>query len=429
MIPKTWQNAGWLSIEYFFRYGLNLIVGIWLVRYLQPENWGNLASVMAVAFIACSIAGFGTDQIIIRMLVHYPRRRDQIISTAFFGLSTVSILVAIGFGFGWFRLFPDPQLAPLGWALSPMILAVPLAVFRAYYASQTNSKPAIIIQNSVLVFSAFAKIGGILASQSILYFAGVIGFEVLLSGLLLMGYYQKNHPLRFQFSKRLLFTITQRSTPLLGFNLLTALYLRGDQILITAFHEVQETGWYAVAMTWTMLWFFIPSVIIDSFYPTFISSGNTTFFAKAPALLNRLLTGIMLTISILVAIFAGLFIPLLYGESYIATVALLQVMVFILPFNTWITLRNSLWSAGNYERFIWQNTLIGVALGLTIQAALIYWIGARGAAIGLVIVYAFLAVNWVTPPSFSFAGHLVQAIKKPWLTTAEFTSLFQKSTP
>lgn len=65
---KYGKNAFWLLEDKFFGLGFNLVVGIWAVCYLEPENFGTFT--YSIAFIALIITFifFGLNGILVKVL-------------------------------------------------------------------------------------------------------------------------------------------------------------------------------------------------------------------------------------------------------------------------------------------------------------------------------------------------------------------------
>ena len=63
------RNTSWMMGEQFLRIISGLFVGVWVARYLGPEQFGLFSYVLAFTAIFGSIAKLGLDSIIIRELV------------------------------------------------------------------------------------------------------------------------------------------------------------------------------------------------------------------------------------------------------------------------------------------------------------------------------------------------------------------------
>lgn len=76
-------NTDWLFGDKILRVGVGLIVGVWVARYLGPENFGLLSYATAFASMFGIVASLGLDGIVVREIVRNPSHKDEILGTAF----------------------------------------------------------------------------------------------------------------------------------------------------------------------------------------------------------------------------------------------------------------------------------------------------------------------------------------------------------
>ena len=82
--------------EQLLRMFAGLLVGIWVARYLGPNQFGLFSYSIAFASIFSSIAKLGLDGVVVRDLVRYPSRRDLYMGTAFWlKLMGAGVMLAI----------------------------------------------------------------------------------------------------------------------------------------------------------------------------------------------------------------------------------------------------------------------------------------------------------------------------------------------
>ena len=75
-----------------------LLVGIFVARYLGPEQYGLMSYIMSYVAIFQVLASFGMDQIEIREEAKTPEERDKIIGTAFalkVGFALITMLLVV----------------------------------------------------------------------------------------------------------------------------------------------------------------------------------------------------------------------------------------------------------------------------------------------------------------------------------------------
>ena len=85
---RYFANTSWMFAEQILRMIAGLLVGIWVARYLGPEQFGVFSYAIAFAAIFGSIAKLGLDGIVVRDLVREPDQRGQGANRCFKRIST-----------------------------------------------------------------------------------------------------------------------------------------------------------------------------------------------------------------------------------------------------------------------------------------------------------------------------------------------------
>ena len=80
-LRKISINILWLAIDKILRMGVGLFVGVWIARYLGPEQFGTLNYSVAFVAIVGAFASFGLDSLVIRDIVRYPDRSGELLGT------------------------------------------------------------------------------------------------------------------------------------------------------------------------------------------------------------------------------------------------------------------------------------------------------------------------------------------------------------
>ena len=76
-------NSIWLFAEQGLRIFSGLFVGVWVARYLGPEEYGIFSYSLAFTAIFAGIANLGLDGIMLRELINHPDKRITYLGTAF----------------------------------------------------------------------------------------------------------------------------------------------------------------------------------------------------------------------------------------------------------------------------------------------------------------------------------------------------------
>ena len=71
-LVKIVDNIGWLFFDKILRMGVGLFVGVWIARYLGPEQFGLLSFAIAFVGLFGAIATLGLQGIVVRDIVRDP---------------------------------------------------------------------------------------------------------------------------------------------------------------------------------------------------------------------------------------------------------------------------------------------------------------------------------------------------------------------
>ena len=88
-LVKIFHNIGWLFFDKILRMGLGFFVGVWIVRYLGPEQFGLLSFAAAFVGLFGAFTALGLQGIVVRDIVRNPDCAPE-------SLGTSAILQLIG---------------------------------------------------------------------------------------------------------------------------------------------------------------------------------------------------------------------------------------------------------------------------------------------------------------------------------------------
>ena len=77
------KNSAWLLAEKLFRLAAGFSVGVYVIRYLEPTNYGELAYAVSFVGLFTAFATLGLPSIVVRELIENPNRREEILGSAF----------------------------------------------------------------------------------------------------------------------------------------------------------------------------------------------------------------------------------------------------------------------------------------------------------------------------------------------------------
>lgn len=138
---KILDNIGWLFLDKFLQMGLGLLVGVWVARYLGPEQFGLLNFALAFVGLFGAIATLGLQGIMVRDIVRNPEESNVILGTGFLlrvlgGLAAFGLMLAV---ISYLR--PDDTLAKTIVAIFGFMQIIKASeVIKYWFESQVQSK-------------------------------------------------------------------------------------------------------------------------------------------------------------------------------------------------------------------------------------------------------------------------------------------------
>ncbi len=389
-LVKILDNIGWLFFDKILRMGVGLLVGVWIARYLGPEQFGLLSFSIAFIGLFNAIAALGMQEIVVRDII---READNAHET----LGTAAILQIIGGLAGYLFVLvaitymrPDDNLARSIVAIlgSIMLLeAGKIAVF--WFESQIQSKYTVWVQNSIFLMFTVIKVVLILQQASLIAFAWAMFAEALLVGLILL-YVMHKHGMtltmltvNYQRAKMLL----HDSWPLVVASVSVMIYMRIDQIMLGQMVGDEAAGVFSAASRISEVWYFIPMMVVSSVFPAILDAKKHS----KDLYNNRLqrLYALMVWISIVVALpmtfLATPVIMLLFGDSFIESGIVLSIHIWASIF-VFLGVASGRWMlAENRQMLSLQRSIFGMVINVVLNLLFIPHYGVVGAACATVI--------------------------------------------
>jgi PST family polysaccharide transporter len=390
---KIVDNIGWLFFDKVLRMGVGLLVGVWVARYLGPQQFGLFSFATAFIGLFGAVAGLGLQSIVVRDIVRDHRCKEETLGTAAV-LQLAGGVLAYGLILGTiFWLRPDDALAKwLVAILGSMMLLKASEVAMYWFESQVLSKYTVWVQNgSFLVFAA-VKVALILGNAPLLAFAWATVAEAVLVALLLMAMLGVHGPRlrKLKVSLARAKVLMADSWPLLLSGLAIALYMKIDQIMLGQMLGDDAVGIYSAATRISEVWYFIPMMIVASVFPAILEAKK-----KSEALYHHRLQrlyDLMVWLSVAVALpmtfLSGPIVVLLYGPAYAEAGTVLAIHIWASVF-VFLGVASTQWfMAENRQILFFQRTLVGAVINVALNYMLIPTFGIAGAAYATVLAQA-----------------------------------------
>ncbi|MBI2910496.1 MAG: oligosaccharide flippase family protein, partial [Chloroflexi bacterium] len=385
---------------------------ILMLRLLGPENAGKYAfAVLLIGFFGV-IVDFGLGTLLTRDVARDPGVARRYLSNTILArglLYATSMPVLGGVVLLYQGLFglSDDTAATVGlFALALIPTGFAAALSATFQAHEKMEYPAL-----VSVCTTLCKV--ILGTAVLLLGWGIVGLgavalatnlftAAMLYGLVRHALFVPALEGDLRFQRRLL----AGAAPLMVNNLLSMLFFRFDVMLLQPIKGDLATGYYTTAYKFPDGLNLIPSLFTLAIFPLLSRLANQAqdSLVRAFRLALKLLLAVSLPISVGMAIIAPQLIDLVFGEAYLPSAAVLQVLIWFLPFSYVNSVTHYVLIAVNRQRFLTLAFVIGASFNILANLVVIPAYGVLGAAVVtvlselvLMVPFFFGVSRWVGP--------------------------------
>lgn len=397
------RNSGWLFFDKALRLGGNLLINIWIARYLGPEQFGLLNYALAFVSLFGAIATLGLDSIVVRELVRHPHQDAHLLGSAF-SLKAIGGILAGLLAFGTIVLRNDnPAIHSLVTIIAFSMLFQAFDTVDYWFQSKVQSKYTVIALDSVFLVMAPIKLVLIWFQAPLIIFAWLVVAELALNALsrVIVYSWQGKTIWRWRIQLSHALRLLQVSWPLALSSLAVLIYMKIDQTMLGDLIGPEAVGIYSAATRLSELWYVVPSVILPSIFPSIVALRSTDqqrYNQRLQWLFNIMVKGAVF-VAIAVSLISGLAIRLIFGEAFQEAGPILAVHIWAALF-VFLGLVQHAWDVSEgYTFFSMMRTFAGAICNVVCNLILIPLYGGMGAAIATLLSYACSAflMNSVFP--------------------------------
>jgi O-antigen/teichoic acid export membrane protein len=413
-------NTGWQFADNTVRMVVGLFVGIWVARYLGPEQFGAFSYALAFVALVTPLANLGLEDIVARDIVRDPTCKDETLGSSFAmklvgGIVSVILAVVL-------VLALRPGDITSHWLVGIVAAGTifqAFGVIEIWFNSQVQAKYLVLARSLAFLLCSAIKVLLIVSSASLLAFAWIYVVELALGSIgLVIAYRSNGYRIRdwcYRWSR--VRSLLRDSWPLLFSSIVITIYLRIDQVMLGQIMGSEEVGIYSVAVRFVEIWNFIPMAIFWSVFPAIVEarvSSEELLFGRLQQLYN-LMAMAAYAIAIPVAFFAQWLVDNLYGEAYQRAGMMLALLIWANVFLNLEIARSAFLSSMNWTRLHFVTVLLGAVMNIGLNLALIPHYGGIGAVVASLVSYWFAAHGscFLFRPLFKTGNMLTKAMFFP----------------
>lgn len=397
------KNLSWLFFDRVSRLGIGLWIGVWVARFLGPEQYGVLNYALSYVAIFSAFIKLPLDQIAIRELIEKPLRRKKILGTIFwlkffsglFGFIAIAAIIYLSSSH-----LNEANIAILILALSMLFNWAD--IFEIYFNAKSLPKYFVIAKGIGFILYTLARIALIYFKLPLLYFVASFLIECITSSLLLVLIFRINQGTfdGWRFDSKTVRQLLGDGWPVMVAALMTVIQSRLDQVMLGEMLGDYQVGIYSVAVRLSEIWIFVPMVIVQVLTPHLISlrvqSHSLFNWRMCQIYCFMFWAGVFVGIGVL--LFGSEIILLTFGPDYLSAYSPLVVTIWSGIFISQ-SIARSIWLLGEnifYLRLVVNIISLPVNIGLNLLVIPKY--GAEGAAYAT-LISTFFGV-WVFPYFF-----------------------------
>ena len=414
------SNIGWLFVERALSMVLSLSVGIYVVRYLEPENFGRLSYGTSFVGLFGVIAKLGLDSIVVRNIVRDENSTEEILGTAFVlkfigSLVTVALIVS-----ATWAINDDLQVRRITLIVAFGLVFQSFEVIDFWFQSKVLSGALVVVRSAALILSSVTKLSFIALKLPLVAFAWLMLVDVLLSSFGMIWVYCKHNQsfLVWKVSWSKARELLKDSCPLILSAVMITIYVKIDQVMLGNMASNEAVGNYAAAVRFSEIWYFVPIAICSSVFPAIIRTKQRSeqeYYSRLQQLYD-LMAGVSLMVAIPMTFVSGSLITSLLGEEYASAGTILALHIWSGPF-VFLGVARSQWlMTENLTRFSFLTTSLGAITNVVLNLILIPKYQGNGAALATVISYAVVShvACLLYPPMFDTGLMLAKALFIPF---------------
>jgi O-antigen/teichoic acid export membrane protein len=420
-LQQALDNSAWLFVDQLVRMAAGLLVGVWIARYLGPEQYGWLNYAAAVIGTIGVLTSLGLNAVVVREIAREPAAAGVWMGAAF-------LLKSLGGAVGFLLCVGAAWLQPAAMsATRPLIVIVGLGLFfqgldiyDLFFQAKGTSRISAWVRIVACVLANLLKVGLILGNASLAALAATATVELAISGAgWIFAGRTTGHPLgSLRVERARVLTLLRESWPLALSGLALYVQAYADQLVIGIFLGGVELGEYSAALRLVAVFGFVPMVLQTVAAPeiTRAKRDDERLYRRRLHNFYRLMFVMFVLTAVPLIIFGPWVVTRLFGASYVGAAALLPLLAFRLFFSNLGVARSVFITNEGLFHFALLTAIVGALVNLLFN---VWWVpqwGARGAILASFVSFGVttFGLEVFHPAARANLGVMLRAIFLPW---------------
>ena len=409
------KNLSWTLVSKFIQLFAQMLIGVFVARYLKPDQKGILDYVASFVTFGTSIVSMGVSGVIVNEFCNSGEKDGKILGSVMtFQLIVSAVTSAAILGLVAFLNKGDSRLFIIAVIELSSLLFGAFGTFAFWFQARDRMRLAAFIQLIAQFVVVLYKAVIIIFKCSILFFAFSPLLEAFtLAVLYFYGYgrYKKEGlSVSISTAKKIFFL----SFPFLIADVMIFLYQCMDKIMIGNFIDKTTVAYYSAATTIANMWSLIPASFANVIRPKVMEAKKSD-----DALYRRRLTetfsGLIycaIPFSVMMTFIGKYVIWVLYGADYLEGTSALRIVVWYCAFSYIGTGRSIYLICENKNRFVPIFCMWGAISNAILNIVLIPRFSIDGAAYATLLtqIIANIIVPFLFKETREYVGYVVKGL-------------------
>lgn len=376
----------------FIHFGVNVGIGLLLVRSFVPAVYGDYVFVMTVTSVLALVSEFGLNGYAVREVSQNPASAQTVISTAV-GARLLTAAGAAALAQLICLLFRVPTTLHLAVAISSLVFITNglLSITLLFHVAVRQEYDA-VVRAAIELIEAVIVVALVARSASLVLIVAAPVISAAIGVAIAVVLARRCFGLRLRLEWHGLAPMLRRAVPFALIGIVGVVYLKLDALLLAAMRSSSDVGIYGAAFQPIENLLLTSIVVVNVLFPVAAQSftANRERFERVYRTGTEVLLGLVLPVPILLLFIADPLVDLVYEPRYAAAVAPLRILAFALVLmvvNVW---QGFVLVAAGGQRLTLAYVSAAIALNVAVDVPAIAWLGPVGAAYGTLVTAAFL---------------------------------------